>query len=210
MFERLTTRAPEYLIRPMALDDLDQVMRIERVAFPMPWPRRAYQYEISQNRHSTMLVLELAAGQGPLQRALRRAICKPARAGAGQIVGYGGFWLLVDEVHICTLAIDPAWRGRGLGELVLVSLLEQGMALGAHRATLEVRVSNITAQRLYQNCGFEVLSRQKRYYADNGEDAYIMATPPFESLAFAEDLQQRRTGLPAAVLAPRPGSQPPT
>lgn len=200
---------PSYRVRPMAITDLDQVMRIEGASFPMPWPRRAYEYEITQNRHSTMLVLESGADQGHPRGAFPHTRGKPASARAGQVLGYGGFWLLADEAHICTLAVDPDWRGRHLGELVLVSLLEHAIALGAHKATLEVRVSNLAAQRLYLKCGFEVLSRQSRYYADTNEDAYIMGTPAFDSLHFRQTLQRRRAELRRSVLSQGRAQSPP-
>ncbi len=180
-----------YLIEPMRLTDLDQVMTIERLSFRSPWSRRAYEFEIGQKEHSTMLVIR-PAGQGSRWERLRARL---RRAPRSPVVGYGGFWLLVDEAHISTIAVHPHWRGRGLGERLLLALLERGRAQGAARATLEVRVSNLAAQRLYRKVGFEIVSRQKRYYADNDEDAYIMATPPFDSPEFQALLRRRRARL---------------
>lgn len=156
----------------MILADLDQVMEIERASFSAPWSRQAYRFEITQNAHSTMRVVR-APG------ALARNLARPSLGGTETptVVAYGGFWLLVDEAHVATIAVHPNWRGLGLGELLLLALLEQGLALGAARATLEVRVSNLAAQNLYLKCGFEIVARNKAYYADNDEDAYIMATP---------------------------------
>jgi ribosomal-protein-alanine N-acetyltransferase len=181
----------------MALEDVGQVMVIEEVSFSAPWSARAYRYEITENEHSTMLVLRLALWHaGRLARWLR-----PNRAGGGPVLGYGGFWLLAEDAHISTLAVHPRWRGLGLGELLLLSLLEQGAALAAYRATLEVRVSNQVAQGLYHKVGFEIVSRRKRYYADNNEDAYIMATPPFETPAFQAAVRQCRVQLYARLRA---------
>ncbi len=189
-------RALPYLVEPMALADIDQVMAIERVAFPAPWSARAYRYEIAENEHSTMLVVRPALGHnGPLMR-LRHHL---GFAGPGPVLGYAGFWLLVDDAHVCTIAVHPQWRGRGLGELLLLSLLERGMGLGASRATLEVRVSNRAAQELYRKCGFELVARQKRYYTNNNEDAYIMATPAFEVPEFQSHLQDRQGQLYARL-----------
>jgi ribosomal-protein-alanine N-acetyltransferase len=95
------------------------------------------------------------------------------------VLGYAGGWLLVDEIHVSTIAVAPRWRRKGLAQLLLAELLKRGIALGARKATLEVRVSNVAAQKLYQKYGFRIVSKQKRYYADN-EDAYIMATPRFD------------------------------
>lgn len=181
-----------YVVEPMALADLDQVMEIEQLSFSSPWSVRAYRYEITENKHSTMVVVRAAppAGRWPA-RWLR-----PFRARQpGPVLGYAGFWLLVDEAHVATIAVHPRWRGRGLGELLLLSLLDRGARLGARRATLEVRVSNQTAQGLYRKYGFEVESRQRRYYSDNNEDAYLMATPPFDAPAFQANLDRRRSEL---------------
>jgi ribosomal-protein-alanine N-acetyltransferase len=157
----------------MSLADLDQVMDIEKVSFPAPWPRRAYEYEISRNEHSIMLVIKERRNLPPwLDRVSQ--VCKPTKPGT--VLGYAGGWLLVDEIHVSTIAIAPRWRRKGLAQLLLTELLKRGVALGARRATLEVRVSNIAAQKLYQKCGFRIISKQKRYYADH-EDAFIMATP---------------------------------
>ncbi len=181
-----------YLIEPMRLGDLAQVMAIERASFRSPWSWRAYAFEITENEHSTMLVIRPAAEEGNLLKRLRSRL---RRAPPPPVLGYGGFWLLVDEAHISTLAVHPRWRRRGLGEMLLLALLEQAQEQGAGRATLEVRVSNLAAQDLYRKLGFEVTERRKRYYADNNEDAYIMTTPPFDDPLFREKLArlQKRT-----------------
>jgi ribosomal-protein-alanine N-acetyltransferase len=111
------------------------------------------------------------------------------------VLGYAGGWLLVDEIHVSTIAVHPLWRGRGLGELLLISLLERGAELDALRATLEVRISNLAAQGLYQKYGFQIVSRRKRYYADNNEDAYIMITPLFNVPSFQANLNRCRVRL---------------
>jgi ribosomal-protein-alanine N-acetyltransferase len=181
-----------FVVEPMSLDDLDQVMEIEQVAFPVPWPAQSYHFEITESAHSTMLVVRPApASIGRLARWLSRF----SAVAQVPVVGYAGFWLLADEAHVATIAVHPTWRGQGLGELLLLSLLDHGAKLGARRATLEVRTSNTVAQGLYRKCGFEVISRRKRYYVDNDEDAYIMATPPFEKPAFRASLQQCRRRL---------------
>jgi ribosomal-protein-alanine N-acetyltransferase len=102
---------------------------------------------------------------------------------------------LLNEAHICTIAVQPERRRQGLGELLLIALLDQGMERDARRATLEVRVTNRAAQGLYHKYGFEIVSVRKRYYSDNGEDAYIMTTPPFDTAEFQANLQQRRIQL---------------
>jgi ribosomal-protein-alanine N-acetyltransferase len=185
-----------FIVEPMTLADLDQVMAIERLSFPAPWSRRAYEYEITQNRHSTVLVVRVAPLlQGRLPWLLHRlGISRRSPA-----LGYAGAWFLVDEIHLSTIAVHPRWRGLGLGELLLSTVLERGAEQGALRATLEVRVSNSAAQVLYHKYGFETVACQKRYYADNNEDAYIMATPRFDSREFQDNLRRCRDGLLARL-----------
>jgi ribosomal-protein-alanine N-acetyltransferase len=190
-----------YIVEPMTLADIDWVMGIERASFPLPWSARAYRYEVAENKHSTMLVVRPAAGPaGPLKRLAHQALAHHlGLAKPRPLLGYAGSWLLVDEAHICTIAVHPEWRGQGLGELLLLSLLERAWELDALRATLEVRVSNRVALGLYQKYGFEIVSRRKRYYTDNNEDAYIMSTPPFETPEYQEHLSRCRSRLYACL-----------
>jgi len=190
-----------YLVEPMAISDLDGVMAIERVSFSLSWSERAYRYEIVENEHSTMLVVRLAP------RFLGRSVPWLRRLGRGKpgpVLGYAGFWLLVDDAHVATIAVDPGHRGGGLGALLLASLIERAIDLGAQRATLEVRVSNETAKGLYLKYGFEIVERRRRYYSDNNEDAYLMATPSFESPDFQQTLRRN-----TAALARRLSQSPP-
>jgi ribosomal-protein-alanine N-acetyltransferase len=182
---------PTFMVEPMTLADLDQVMEIEQVAFPTPWSVRAYRYELTRSDHSVFLVVrEASESSGRRWKLLRQLqLLKP-----GKVLGYAGCWLLVDECHVSTIAVHPEWRGRGLGALLLVSLMQRGIELGALRATLEVRISNLAAQSLYHRCGFAIVSLRRQYYADN-EDAYIMATPHFESPEFQAKLRKCRQQL---------------
>lgn len=141
--------------------DLDEVMAIEQEAFSAPWSANLYRHEITRNELGHYLALRLKAGV----------------ADAGLLLGYAGFWLLVDEAHISTIAIRSGWRGYGLGEWLLLALLQEAVNRGAREATLEVRVSNRVAQGLYRKLGFQVVGHRKRYYSDNGEDALIMTLP---------------------------------
>jgi ribosomal-protein-alanine N-acetyltransferase len=181
-----------FIVQPMTLADLDQVMAIEQLSFSAPWSRRAYEYEITQNEYSTMLV---ARATPPLKRGMPGLLHRLGILRSSPALGYAGAWLLVDEIHLSTIAVHPQWRGWGLGELLLLTVLERGGQQGARRATLEVRVSNVAAQGLYHKYGFEIVASQRRYYADNNEDAYIMATPGFETFEFQANLRRCRDEL---------------
>ncbi len=169
-----------YRIEPMRTDDIKQVMHIERVSFPAPWPATAYRYDLTKNDLATYLVLRLM---------------RPRRAPL--LLGYGGFWLMVDEAHISTIAVHPQWRGRGLGAMLLLALAEVALRRGAERLTLEVRESNTKAQNLYRKYAFAVVGRRRRYYHDNDEDALIMTTPRLRPT----DLAQFKAALRARLLS---------
>ena len=178
-----------YVVKPMTWDDVPQVMAIEREAFPLPWPERAYRYELSQNKNSHYVALRPRSGPLPREwwKRLGRLLQREPRP---PLLGYGGFWMIAGEAHISTLAVAPAWRRRGLGELLLWSMLKQATLIGAFEATLEVRVSNYAAQNLYLKYGFEKAGRRHRYYQDNGEDAWIMTVADFGGEAYQARLER--------------------
>lgn len=161
-------------------------MDIERAAFPLPWPEQAYRHEIQHNPNSYFIVTRATTqpegnGRVPatlLQRLLRRLPASLPTADR-PMVGFGGLWMIVGEAHISTIATHPQWRGMGVGELLLMSMLRDGQRHDADVATLEVRVSNLVAQNLYRKYRFEEVGRRKRYYRDNNEDALIMTVTTF-------------------------------
>ena len=106
---------------------------------------------------------------------------------------------MVDEAHISTIATMREWRGRGIGELLLVAMIDEAQSLGAEKVTLEVRVSNLVAQNLYRKYGFKVEGRRRRYYSDNGEDALIMTTPPLYEEAYEQMLGKLKQSLLARL-----------
>ena len=196
-----------YVIEPMRLRDVTEVMEIERLSFPTPWSARAYRYELQENNLSHYLVArpqrplakkEPGFWAGPrrerLVERLRRSLGVAASPGIG-ILGYGGFWLMAGEAHISTIAVRPEWRRRGIGELVLVAMLERAVELGGDLATLEVRVSNVAAQSLYQKYGFAKVGLRPHYYSDRGEDALIMTTKHLTSAAFQSGFQRLKAEL---------------
>lgn len=175
-------------------------MEIEREAFSLPWPERAYRHEVTQNEFAHYYVLchrSISHVPAPvsLWQRLSRAIGGRPPEGVKLILGYGGFWLMYDEAHISTLAVRASHQRQGLGELLLGVLLDEAQRLGALQATLEVRVSNTAAQALYAKYGFHEVGRRKAYYTDNHEDALILTTPEFASPAYQDLLAARRRDL---------------
>ena len=168
-----------YITEPMRVADIPTVAVIERMVYSRPWPVEAYRYEIVENSRSHYIVARLKGGQSPrpqqgLRAALRRAISGPEIDET--LLGYGGLWLMVDEAHISTLAVHTKWQGKGIGELLLTSLIAKAAEMRAAYITLEVRVSNIRAQNLYEKYGFRKGGLRRRSYSDNNEDALIMTT----------------------------------
>ena len=111
------------------------------------------------------------------------------------ILGFAGMWILYDEAHITTIGVDPRYRGRGLGELLLIDLYDEALRRGAGWLTLEVRVSNTAAQELYRKYGFTVQGTRRRYYSDNNEDAYIMWSRSLQDPANLADVARHRRRL---------------
>lgn len=147
----------QLVIRPMQASDLEQVMLIEQVSFSLPWPISSYRYELNENPHSLLWVAEMYTAES-----------------APQVVGMLVEWLILDEAHIATIAVDPAWRRQGTAEKLIQTALAAAIRAGCIEATLEVRIGNLAAQQLYRRFGFEVLVTRPRYYLDNNEDALIM------------------------------------
>jgi len=143
-------------IREMTLEDLPAVLAIDRSSFPVPWPERSYRFELIENPAAQLFVAEKSDATGE------------------QVVGFIGYWLIGDEVHISTFAVDPKHRTQGIGEQMLMRSLRTARARGAEVATLEVRASNQLAIHLYEKMGFEEVGRRAGYYRDNGEDAILM------------------------------------
>lgn len=187
----------------MRQSDVDQVMQIERESFPTPWPASAYRYELTQNDLSTYLVLSLR--RSAMRKDWRR-LTGLWKARRSPVLGYGGFWSIVDEAHISTIAVHPDWRGRGLGELALVGLIEAALLREAKEVTLEVRVSNTVAQNLYRKYGFVQVGLRKAYYHDNNEDALIMTTPAVDSPAFRDRYVTLKEALRARLAGPSAGA----
>jgi ribosomal-protein-alanine N-acetyltransferase len=113
-------------------------------------------------------------------------------AGQHRIVGFAGLWLMPDEVHITTIGVSPAHRGKSLGELLLLAMVDIALEHRATWLTLEVRVSNTVAQELYRKYGMQASGVRRHYYSDNGEDAFIMSAGPLQAEPFQQRLAELR------------------
>ena len=139
------------IFRPMLEVDLDPVAAIEKASMPSPWSRELFEEELKRTAAHYFVV-----------------------EAEGRVAGYMGYWEAPQEAHIINLAIAPDFRGRGLGREMIEKCVEFARKRGARLATLEVRESNLAAQRLYERCGFKFIAIRKQYYNDNQEDAIVM------------------------------------
>ena len=166
-----------YTIRPMEPGDVPTVTTIEKLSYPTPWSASSYLYELSHNTRSSYYVLlrpqtgKSAPSERGWRRWLRIVMCLPNKS---RVIGYMGFRLQPAEMHISTIAVHPDWRGKGLGELLLLTAMDKALKQRARRVTLEMRVSNNVARRLYHKYGFQLKGTLAKYYRD-GEDAQFMA-----------------------------------
>jgi [ribosomal protein S18]-alanine N-acetyltransferase len=208
-----------FVVRPMRLEDIDAVSEVERECFSTPWPTSAYRRELRDNRMGRYIVLvELLNNQHPvpamagdggsdgsppgvlraveqLFRPFTRAATAPALPTNERIVGFAGMWLMLDEAHVTTIGVKRELRGLGLGEVLFATLLDIATQVGAARSTLEVRVTNSSAQALYRKYGFREEGVRRRYYSDNNEDALIMWSERLSSPEFHERYRRLRVEL---------------
>jgi ribosomal-protein-alanine N-acetyltransferase len=159
-------------IRKMQAADLARVVEIERACFGERWTVAAFTNELANPASSYFVGVE-----------------------DGQIVGYAGYWLILEEAHITTIGTDPRLQRRGYGERMLVQLIDHAARQGAKWLTLEVRVSNEPAIKLYEKYGFTSLGRRRAYYQDNNEDALVMWTENIEQPVYRQLLESRRKEL---------------
>jgi [ribosomal protein S18]-alanine N-acetyltransferase len=187
-----------YYLESMQLDDIADVGQVEKECFPTPWPASAYRRELRNPTGNHYLVARYRAPDGPEAPArpehdggpwvalpfLTFFQRQPRPRHPHALVGFAGMWTMMDEAHITTIGVAHGHRGRSLGEMLLVGLVDEAVHRNANWITLEVRVSNLVAQNLYRKYGFTQYGIRKRYYSDNGEDAYIMWSPSLRSAEF--------------------------
>ncbi|MGA8575180.1 MAG: ribosomal protein S18-alanine N-acetyltransferase [Candidatus Cybelea sp.] len=150
--DRPAQHPSRFSIRPMATSDIAAVTRIERASFSTVWPSDAFYNELSTNKLAHYYV-------GSIDE---------------RVVAYGGIWVILEDSHVTTLAVDPAHRGQRFGEVLLLALIDEAIERGAAWMTLEVRESNTVAQRLYRKYGFTTVTMRSGYYSDDNESALIM------------------------------------
>ncbi|GAB3047027.1 ribosomal protein S18-alanine N-acetyltransferase [Virgibacillus ainsalahensis] len=142
----------ELMLRKMMTDDVDQVMEVERASFTIPWTTDIFYQELVDNMHAHYFVMELD----------------------NKIIGYAGTWIIIDDAQITNIAVMPEFRGQKLGERLFQYTIQQAVMMGVSRLSLEVRKSNIVAQKMYQKFGLVPGGIRKNYYVDDQEDAIVM------------------------------------
>lgn len=165
---------------PLREDHLDDVLAIEEEAAPAGWSRNVFLAELARPESRCYLVLEVPS--------------------AG-VVAFGGMQLQVDEAHITTLAVAAAHRRRKLATRLLIALLREARARGAHAATLEVRLHNVAAQRLYAGVGFRPVGVRPRYY-QGSVDALIMWAHDIDGPEFGRMLDTLAADIADGAAAP--------
>lgn len=198
----------DYIIRPMEDADIPQVSEIDRQAFPAESlfrPYTSYKQEIHNSvAHYLVACTEtMPADAGRrreswLRRLLGRlsAVLFGAEHGSSygaptrRVLGFVGLWIMLNEAHIIAIAVDNDYRRLGIGEHLLIAIIELAGQLNADFITLEVRASNTMAQALYEKYGFRVVGRRSGYYSDNSEDAVLMSTDSITSDSFMARCQQ--------------------
>ncbi|MDX9916492.1 MAG: ribosomal protein S18-alanine N-acetyltransferase [Gudongella sp.] len=139
-------------VRQMETKDIKRVLEIEKESFSTPWSEEAFRTEIEDNILAVYVVAEVD----------------------DEVVGYGGFWRILDEAHITNIAVGTSMRGKGIGEAILMGMIDYCTKNEIPHMTLEVRKSNQTALGLYKKHGFSEAGIRPGYYTDNHEDAVIM------------------------------------
>jgi len=160
-------------IARMRHSDIEAVTRLEEVCQPLPWSANAYTTELNNPN----------------------AYYSVAKTEDGELAGYGGIWVVMDEMHVTNIATNPRLRGRRVGERLLIVLIRAGIERGAIRATLEVRESNGVAHNLYLKYGFEDVAVRRKYYSDNQENARIMWAEDLTGSAYQQKLRQAEIDL---------------
>ena len=194
----------------MHKEDIAQVTEIDREAFPTLWSPVNYQHEL-RNQLAHYIVAydeEETVGEPEVKAATERhrsGLLSKVRqlfnhnrfftpevppSGKQYIVGFAGFWIMAGEAHITNIAVRELYRRQGIGELLLISIIDLAIELNARFITLEVRASNTAAQSLYYKYGFTQVGLRRGYYSDNKEDGTLMSAENITSASFQAHLRQ--------------------
>jgi [ribosomal protein S18]-alanine N-acetyltransferase len=175
--------AVERLPDPQASEDLEitrmrrrhlrKVMSIESRVYPRPWSTSLFLSELAQRATRTYLVARLS----------------------GEVVGYAGMMYTVNEAHVTNIAVDPTYHGRKIGTRLLLTIITEAIARGAEIISLEVRVSNLVAQNMYDKFGFSIAGTRKGYYIETNEDAFVMVVEDARSTDYRVRLATIRAEL---------------
>jgi len=138
-------------LRLMRAGDVPEVCRIERQSYGVPWSELTFR-GLLQRRDAELLVAEQA----------------------GVLAGYAVFWQVLDQGELGNVAVDPAWRRRGLARRLVAAVMERAAARGVRELFLEVRPSNTGARQLYESLGFSRVGQRRNYYQEPVEDALVM------------------------------------
>lgn len=172
--EKLINSNKKFDIRKMYLSDIDEIYEMDSKCFgEKHWSREIFVKELS-NQNAIYLVAEE----------------KNPKAIKKKLVGFIGVWIILDEMHIMTLGTDPEHRGQKIAEHLLLASLDSSLRSGVRTVTLEVRLSNIAAQRLYEKYGFQHQGIRKNYYNDDGESALILWTENIQEDKYLNLLQK--------------------
>jgi ribosomal-protein-alanine N-acetyltransferase len=197
-----------YYVRFMCKEDIHQVNEIDREAFPTQWPPPDYRREL-RNPLAHLIVVcddgrkaeepetetpgEDASGLMPrIKRWWRNRFSgnESPESGGQRVIGFASMWVMADEAHITNIAVRQSYQRQGIGEVLLMSTIDLTAELRANIVTLEVRVSNLPAQSLYNKWGFAQVGVRRGYYTDNREDAILMSTESITSAPFQAQLQE--------------------
>ncbi len=152
-------------IEPVRPDEIDRLLAIERESFTVPWTRKMFEAEITGNPFSRLDVARLP----------------DTHTGESRLIGFVCYWVVFDELHLLDVAVEPAFRRRGVGRRLVAHALARGAEQGVKRAMLEVRLSNHAAQRLYEGFGFRTVGTRPKYYTHPVEDARLLELQPVPS-----------------------------
>jgi len=199
-----------YHVRPMRPEDVRQVSEIDHEAFPENWPPPNYFREMKNGLAHYLIVGDpgrsyqppapppepsafwgrFTADAGKLFSIRRFTGGEPPPSGKEYVAGFAGIWVLADEAHLTNIAVRRDYQRQGIGELLLLAIIEMASNLKAVFVTLEVRRSNVGAQNLYQRYGFNEVGIRRGYYTNNHEDAVLMTTDNLASEKFRARLEQ--------------------